>query len=46
MGVSGSGCGFFCCRLLGVVYCGCVRKWVWFCFAVGYMFYSISRYCP
>ena len=31
---------------VGVVYCGCVRKWVLFCFAVGYMFYSISRYCP
>ena len=34
-----------------MVYCGCVRKWVWFRFAVGYMFYSISidtvlRCCP
>ena len=31
---------------VGVVCCGCVRKWVWFRFAVGYMFYSNSRYCP
>ena len=30
-----------------MVYCGCVRKWVWFRFTVGYMFYStVLRCCP